>query len=83
MYVFPLSQTDNSVCVASHLIVDILPVHRWQRCRPNFEVVLPEIWNLDLRVGTNRFGIVVLLVVLRGLLATRILDVPGSVLLGL
>ena len=63
------------VCVAPHLIVDILPVHRWQRCRSDFEVVLPEIWNLDLGVGTSRFGISVLLVVRRGLLATRILDV--------
>ena len=63
------------VCVAPHLIVDFLPVHRWQYCRPDFEVVLPEIWNLDLGVGTSRFGISELLVVRRGLLATRILDV--------
>ena len=63
------------VCVAPHLIVDILPVHRWQRCRSDFEVVLPEIWNLDLGVGTSRFRISVLLVVRRDLLATRILDV--------
>ena len=63
------------VCVAPHLIVDILPVHRWQRCRPAFEVVLPEIWNLDLGVGTSRLGISKLLVVRRGLLVTRILDV--------
>ena len=62
-------------CLVPHLIVDILPVPRWQRCWPDCEVVLPKIWNLDGGAGTSRFGISELLVVRGGCFATLILDV--------